>query len=122
MRSRCLLVVASLSLCAQVKADEPTKKYAVVTPKTNGIVATGINGRGEIVGFEWVQDKKIADILNEAPIFAQGKKITYLPLLEGYTATFPAAVSDDGVVVGRAANPRRRMSACRCGIRGLSGM
>ena len=105
MRSHCLIVVTSLSLCAQIKADEPGKKYAVITPKNNGIVATGINGRGEIVGFEWVEDKKIADVLNEAPIFAQGKKITYLPLLEGYTATFPAAVSDDGVIVGRAGKP-----------------
>jgi uncharacterized membrane protein len=105
MRSCSLLVVASLSLCAQVKADEPAKKYVVITPKNIGIVATGINERGEIVGFEWVEDKKIAGVINEAPIFAQGKKITYLPLLEGYTATFPAAVSDDGVVVGRASKP-----------------
>jgi uncharacterized membrane protein len=105
MRSHCVLVVISLSLCAESKANEPAKKYQVITPKNNGIVATGINGRGEIVGFEWVEDKKIAGVLNEAPIFAQGKKITYLPLLEGYTATFPAAVSDDGVIVGRAGKP-----------------
>src|SRR4029078_520729 len=33
---------------------------------------------------------------------------TYLPLLEGYTATFPAAESEDGVVVGRASKPLQR--------------
>ena len=70
MVSRCLLVVAGLALCNPIRADEPGKKYDVITPKNNGIVATGINGRGEIVGFEWVEDKKIAGILNEAPICA----------------------------------------------------
>jgi uncharacterized membrane protein len=106
MRSHCLsLAIALLSLCARINADEPGKKYTVITPKNIGIVATGINSRGEIVGFEWVEDKQIAGVINEEPIFAQGKKITYLPLLEGYTATFPAAVSDNGLVVGRAGKP-----------------
>ena len=44
-------------------------------------------------------------MLDQVPFFARGKQITYLPLLKGYTATFPAAVSDDGTVVGRASKP-----------------
>src|SRR5437764_14434273 len=86
-------------------ADEPGKTYRVVTPKEDGIIATGINGRGEVVGFEWVEEKENPGVLAQAPFFAKGKEITYLPKLAGYTATFPAAVSDDGLVVGRASRP-----------------
>jgi uncharacterized membrane protein len=86
-------------------ADEPARKYRVVSPKGVGIIATGINDRGEIVGFEWVEDPKRPGVLEQKPFFARGKEITYLPLLKGYTATFPGAVSDDGVVVGRVSKP-----------------
>ena len=41
-------------------------------------------------------------MIEQVPFYAQGKAMTYLPLLAGYTATFPAAVSDAGRVVGRA--------------------
>jgi uncharacterized membrane protein len=44
-------------------------------------------------------------VLAQVPFFARGKEMTYLPTLKGYTATFPAAVSDDGLVVGRAGKP-----------------
>jgi probable HAF family extracellular repeat protein len=84
-------------------ADGPAKKLQVVSPKDVGIIATGINGRGEVIGFEWVEDQP--GILSQKPFFARGKEMTYLPLLEGYTATFPAAVSDEGLVVGRAGKP-----------------
>jgi uncharacterized membrane protein len=40
-------------------------------------------------------------VIEQVPFFAQGKAMTYLPLLTGYTVTFPAAVSDAGRVVGR---------------------
>jgi uncharacterized membrane protein len=42
------------------------------------------------------------------PFYSKGKEMTYLPLLAGYTATFPAAISDDGVIVGRASKPAPR--------------
>ena len=87
------------------RADEPVKKYQVVTPKDDGIIATGINNRGDIVGFEWIEEKERPGVLDQVPFFARGKQITYLPLLKGYTATFPADVSDDGTVVGRASKP-----------------
>jgi uncharacterized membrane protein len=86
-------------------ADEPIKKYQVISPKDDGIIATGINGRGEIVGFEWIEEKARPGVLDQVPFYAKGKEITYLPLLKGYTATFPAAVSDDGTVVGRSSKP-----------------
>ena len=44
-------------------------------------------------------------MIEQVPFYAQGKAMTYLPLLAGYTATFPAAVSDGGRVVGRASKP-----------------
>ncbi len=44
-------------------------------------------------------------MIDQVPFFASGKTITYLLPPEGYTAAFPAAVSDDGVVVGHAGKP-----------------
>jgi uncharacterized membrane protein len=103
---RCILLLSAvLGQIAITAAGESAPKYQVVTPKDNDISATGINGRGEIVGFEWKEDARHPGVIAEVPFFARGKAITYLPLLEGYTATFPAAVSEDGRVVGRASKP-----------------
>jgi uncharacterized membrane protein len=102
-----LLLSAALGLGACAGAVEPEKKYQVVAPKDDGIVASGINERGEIVGFESIEDKDHPGIINQVPFFAKGKERTYLPLLKGYTATFPAAVSDDGLVVGYVSKPVR---------------
>jgi uncharacterized membrane protein len=44
-------------------------------------------------------------VIEQVPFFASGKTITYLSPPAGYTAVFPAAVSDDGVVVGHAGKP-----------------
>jgi hypothetical protein len=99
------VVAAALGLIGYAGADEPTGKFRVVSPKSVGIIAAGINGRGDVVGFEWVEDPIRPGVLEQKPFFARGKAITYLPRLKGYTATFPAAVSDDGVVVGRVSKP-----------------
>jgi uncharacterized membrane protein len=69
-------------------------------------------------------------VVEQRPFYARGEQITYLPLLEGYTYTFPAALSDDGLVVGRASKPAARgrrvdmlnqafLWDARTGIRGL---
>jgi uncharacterized membrane protein len=108
MRGAWLIGVASVLLGGVSRGDEPGGKLQVVTPRGDGIVATGINGRGDIVGFQWVETKGFTGMIEQAPIFARGKEITRLPLLKGYTATFPAAVCDDGVVVGRAGKPAPR--------------
>jgi uncharacterized membrane protein len=105
MRRQYLVMAVALGLTASAGADEPARKYRVVSPKDDAIIATGINGRGEIVGFEWVGEKNHPGVLAQVPFIARGKMMTYLPLLEGYTATFPAALSDDGRVVGRASKP-----------------
>lgn len=101
------LLVAALGLtpCLGAGADEPARTYQVVTPKDDGIVATGINGRGEVVGFLWVEEEDQPGVVEQKPFLARGKEMTFLPLLGGYTATFPAAVSDGGLVVGRASRP-----------------
>jgi probable HAF family extracellular repeat protein len=105
MRRLWLLTIAVLGPASYVPATEPDKAYQVVATKEDGIIATGINARGEIVGFEWVEEKERPGVLYQAPFYAKGKQFTYLPLLDGYTATFPAAVSDDGLVVGRVSKP-----------------
>ena len=105
MRCGWLIGIAGLVLCGQVRGDEPGNRFQVVTPKPDGINAVGINGHGDIIGFEWVENQKIPGVVEELPFFAHGKTVTRLPLLEGYTSTFPAAVSDDGTVVGRSSKP-----------------
>jgi uncharacterized membrane protein len=105
MRCGWQIVIAVLMLCGQVPGDEPGKRFKIVTPKLDGVNAVGINGKGDIIGFEWVENKTIPGVVDELPFFARGKTVTRLPLLQGYTATFPAAVSDDGTVVGRSSKP-----------------
>jgi uncharacterized membrane protein len=105
---RIMLVVAVFALQTAVGADEPVKKYRLVTPKDDGIVAIALNGRGDLVGFEWVESKDQPGVLSQAPFCAKGKTLITLPLLAGYTATHPAAISDTGLVVGRAGKPAPR--------------
>ncbi len=105
MRRAWLIGVATLILSWQAQGDEPKKKYQIVSPRDVGINATGINGRGDIVGFEWIASKQYPSVIDQVPFFARGKTITYLPLPAGYTAAFPAAVSDAGVVVGHVSKP-----------------
>ena len=105
MRCVWLLAAAMMNPAAIAPAEEPSPGFSIVTPKDEGIVATDINGRGEIIGFEWVEEKDHPGVMSEKPFFARGKAMTYLPLLAGYTATFPAALSDDGLVVGRVSRP-----------------
>ena len=99
MRTAWLPLAVLLARPALALAGEPAETLRVVSPKPIGIIATAINGRGDIVGFEWVEEEP--DILSQKPFIARGAAMTYLPLLEGYTATFPADVSDEGLVVGR---------------------
>lgn len=105
MRRARFLAMAAVGLVSLAVADEPAEKLEVVTPKAKGIIATDINERGDVIGFEWVEEKGLPGVLGQAPFYARGQEWTYLPVLEGYTATFPAAVSEDGLVVGRASKP-----------------
>lgn len=101
-----IIVLAALTFAVHIRAEGPSlKKYQVVTPKDDRINAVDVNARGEVLGSEWVEDPKNPDMIVEVPFLARGKAMTTLPLLKGYTATFPAAVSEGGAVVGRAAKP-----------------
>lgn len=112
-----------------VLADEP-KEITVVTPKEDGILGADINAGGDVIGFQWVEEPELPGVVSQKPFFAKGDAMTYLPLLEGYTSTLPAALSDDGLVVGRSGKPirnRRRSPLqiqafawdAQAGIRGL---
>ena len=125
-----VLLGAALDLTALAAAAQPAMNYQLVTPKDIDIVATGINERGDIVGFESIEGRKNPDVVEEVPFYARGKDVTHLPLLEGYTATSPAGVSDDGLVVGYVSKPispvRRGTGSnqafvwdVRAGIRGI---
>lgn len=99
--------VAAWAFLGAAVAQEPpaAKKYTVVTPMAEGLNAVAINGKGDVVGFHWEPENGDPNILYEAPFLARGAEIVRLPLLKTYTATFPAGVSDDGLVVGRASKP-----------------
>lgn len=111
MRGLRLLTTAAVTVAVALaspgagRGQEPEAKVQVVTPKDDGIIATGINSAGDIVGFEWIESREHPGVVEQVPFYAREKAITYLPRLAGYTATFPAAVSDAGVVVGRASKP-----------------
>jgi uncharacterized membrane protein len=102
-----LLPALALLVALPARGDEPSSKtkYQVVTTKDDGIIATGLNARGDLLGYEWIESKKHAGIVDQVPFLARGKEVTYLPLLKGYTATFPNAISEDGTVIGRAGKP-----------------
>jgi uncharacterized membrane protein len=99
------LLCAGFSQTAPAATAEPGQKYQLVTPKDIDIIAAGINERGAIVGFEMIEEKDRPGVINQVPFYARGKDISYLPLLKGYTATSPAGVSDDGLVVGYVSRP-----------------
>ena len=54
---RILFVMAALALQTNAVGDEPGTKYRLVTPKDDGIEAIALNGRGDMIGFEWVEEK-----------------------------------------------------------------
>lgn len=108
MRYGWQMAVAVSILCGRLLGDEPRNRYEVVTPRHDEINAVGINGAGDIIGFEWVENKNTPGVVEELPFFARGAEVTRLPLLKTYTATFPSAVSDDGTVVGRSSKPAPR--------------
>lgn len=100
-----LFAAPNLSVNAADPSPNSSSSYQVVATKADGIIATGINARGEVIGFEWREEKDRPGVIYQAPFLAKEGRFTDLPLLKGYTATFPAAVSDDGLVVGRASKP-----------------
>jgi uncharacterized membrane protein len=102
---RIMIVVAALALQSTLMADEPVTRYRLVSPKDDGIIVTGLNSRGDLVGFQWQEEKLQPGIISQVPFYTTGKTLIPLPLLKGYTATHPAAVSDTGLVVGRASKP-----------------
>ena len=102
---RILFVMAALALQTSAVGDEPVTKYRLVTPKDDGIEAIALNGRGDLIGFEWVEEKNQPGVISQVPFYYRGKTLTTLPLLAGYTTTLPAAISDTGLVVGRAGKP-----------------
>jgi uncharacterized membrane protein len=105
---RNLLVLVFLALQSDAGADEPVKKYRLVTPKDDGIMATALNSHGDLVGFEWAEQKDQPGLIAQVPFCTKGKKLITLPLLAGYTATHPADISDTGLVVGRVSKPARQ--------------
>jgi uncharacterized membrane protein len=100
-----LLVMAAIALQTGAVADEPVTKYRLVSPKDDGIEGIALNGPGNMVGFEWAEEKNQPGVISQVPFRASGKTVTTLPLLSGYTSTLPAAISDTGLVVGRASKP-----------------
>ena len=47
------ILLIAMTLVFHPFADDPIKPIQVVSPKDDGIVATGINGHGDLIYFEW---------------------------------------------------------------------
>lgn len=105
MRVACLFAVVVAGSAGMSRGDEPEATLEVVSPRPHGIIATGINDRGDVIGFEWREEEKLPGVISQVPFYAKGEEMIDLPLLEGFTATFPNAVSDEGTVVGRVSRP-----------------
>ncbi|WP_435009414.1 HAF repeat-containing protein [Tundrisphaera lichenicola] len=103
--SSLLLVLGSLAFPSIVGPEDPPRPYQFISTEADDVSVTGLNERGDITGFEWVEDDKYPGVIGQRPFFLRGQSKVVLPLLKGYTATFPAAVSDDGIVVGHAGKP-----------------
>ena len=102
-----LALLAVTAAAAPVRAEDRSP-YRLVTPKSEGIIATGLNGKGDLIGFEWAEEADRKGVIEQVPIFARGgKDPVRIPLLKGYTATFPLGISDGGSVVGRSSKPGR---------------
>lgn len=99
------ITILALGLVLAAPQDAAPGKYRLVTPRDDGISATAINDKGAIVGGQWYEEPDKPGVMAERPIYAEGPEITQLPILEGYTATFPLAVGDNGRVTGRVAKP-----------------
>lgn len=108
MRRSSLLAAMTIGLTGVAPAQDPPPPFSIVAPRPNGIVAADINDRGEIVGFEWTEPDDRPGEIHEKPFLARDGAMTYLPTLDGYTATSPAAISDTGQVAGRASKPAPR--------------
>jgi hypothetical protein len=103
---RSLLAVALLGGLAPAQEPPPVAtRYTLVAPRTDGLLAVALNGRGDLTGFHMEPRDGNPDVLEEAPFFAREGLYLRLPLLATYTSTFPAGLSDTGVVVGRASKP-----------------
>ncbi|WP_205678634.1 HAF repeat-containing protein [Aquisphaera insulae] len=103
--SRCLGALAIALISATARADEPARRLQVVLARSDGLIAAGINGKGDTTGFLWVESKEFPGVLDQSPFHCAGGKVTTIPKLQGYTAVFPYALSDDGTVVGRVSKP-----------------
>lgn len=99
------LLVAALNLAADGQSEQPTLEYQLVAPKPGDLIPSAINERGDLIGFEWIEEQEHPGVLTQAPFYSRGQDMVYLPKLKGYTATFPADLSDEGQVVGRVSRP-----------------
>jgi hypothetical protein len=103
-----LLAALTLGLTATLATQQPDPPFAIVSPQANPdtTVAIDLNHLGQLIGLEWVEPADRPGEIHEKPFFlAQDGQVTYLPNLEGYSATHPAALSDTGHVVGRVSKP-----------------
>ena len=98
----CVVFTVAVS---SILAAEPPRRHEVVTPKDDAINTVAINSRGDLVGFEWAEDPERPGVIGQEPFVYRQSVLTRLPLLPTYTSTMPAAISDTGMVVGRASKP-----------------
>jgi hypothetical protein len=89
-------------LCAD---DPPPARLQVIRPPLPDFETAGLNTRGDLVGFHWVESTELPGVVEQRPVLVRGAEVTEIPRLDGYTATMPAGLSDEARVVGRCGKP-----------------
>lgn len=100
--------IATLSTLPTHAGEPKPPVYRIVPEKDrHKIVAISLNSSGDLLAFRWTPENGDENVLEQAPMLFEAKSAreTRIPLLKGYTATLPAAMSDTRVVVGRASRP-----------------
>jgi len=95
---------------ADAQAVQPKPPAYRIVPERDRrqVIAIALNQKGDLLAFRWMPEMGDENVLEQAPMLyrADTAAATRLPLLQGYTATMPADLSENGVVVGRASRPQ----------------
>jgi uncharacterized membrane protein len=104
-----LVVAAGVAFCAtSVRAEDEGSVKRLFEGPHNSLVQA-INNKGDAVGTRHVPGSSPGVETEEQNFYQSGGKTQVMPLLDGYTALFPQAISDNGLAVGRVMKPMKTL-------------
>lgn len=118
------LLHSGFSQATNAQAVQPKQPaYRIVPAKDRRqVIAIALNQKGDLLAFRWMAEKGDENVLEQAPMLyrADAAAGIRVPLLQGYTATMPADLSENGVVVGRASRPQYDKKGNRVPLPGVA--